>query len=387
MPPLTWTGHYVDGRCAAARRVTVEATADALVMTRGDGVSIRWAYDRIRRTQGTYDHEHVRLEHGTDPAAALVMDDQRFLTVLRERAPHLVPVLHDPARRALRAVLTILAGVIALVAAGLLYRWGIPGLARFALPYVPIAWERQIGEQVVEHLAPETGRCTEAYRTHLIQSLLTRLTMTVPENPYGAIRLLIVDEPMINAFAAPGGSIVVFRGLLEKTESPEQLAGVLAHELQHIYQRHTTRAILEQGSTSLLLAAVSGDLTGAATLALNSARTLGALQYSRTHEAEADAAGMKMLIAAGIDPQGMVEFFTIMSKDGNDDQGMLGYLSTHPSHADRIRTLARLVGNAVGRGRPLLPGLDWAYVRSICQVPHRPASDQPTADIRPRLSS
>ena len=130
-------------------------------------------------------------------------------------------------------------------------------------------------------------------------------------SPY-RIRLSIVDAPAINAFAAPGGQVVILRGLLEKTASPEQLAGVLAHELQHVYQRHTTRAILEQTATTFLLSAISGDLSGGLAWGLEGARTMGSLHYNRTHEREADVEGLRMMQAARLDPAAMISFYEVM---------------------------------------------------------------------------
>lgn len=380
MPPTLWTGRYLDGRSAATHQVAVDPTPEGLVITHADGTSVRWAYDQIRQTQGSYQGEQVRLEHGREPAAALVVLDQRFLTALRAQAPRLVSVIHDPSRRHLRLRLILLAAAMALVVLGVFYRWGIPGLASAVTPYVPTAWEQRLGEAVMAHLAPEKDRCIDPYRTAVIRSLLTRLTETVPNSPYGSIQLHVVNEPIVNAFAAPGGYVVVFRGLLEKTETPEQLAGVLAHELQHIYRRHTTRTILEQASSDLLLAAVSGDATGAAAIALDSARSLGALRYSRGHEEEADREGMTMLLAAGIDPKGMVEFVEIMSKDPEPDAGILRYLTTHPSHEDRIQILTGLAGDRLGSGQPLLPHLDWTFVRRVCQAAEQQRSDDAVAD-------
>lgn len=361
-----WTGRLLDGQSAAAHPVALDLAADALIITRTDGSSLRWLYPDIRRTHGAYDGEQVRLEHGDEPAAALVIRDQRFLTVLRGRAPGLVAAMHDPTRRTWRFTITLLAAVATLAIVGALYRWGIPGLAAVVTPYVPVEWEQRLGESVVAELAPEGERCTDSYRTQAIHSLLTRLSAAAPAGPYGEIHFYLVDKPIVNAFAAPGGHVVVFRGLLEKTESPEQLAGVLAHELQHIYKRHTTRMLLEQTSTGLLLAAVSGDLAGAATIALDSARTLGALQYNRAHEEEADTEGLRLLIAAGIDPQGMVDFFKVLGGEQGHDPGIFRYLSTHPSHNDRVQTLTRLAGPRLGQGTPLLPGLEWTNIRRAC---------------------
>ncbi len=384
MPTTIWTGRYLDGRSAATHPVRVEPGAAGLLITKVDGSSLEWPYEEITRTQGTYDGEHIRLEHGAEPIAAVVITDQRFLTALRRRAPALVPVIHDPTKRSLRLKLTIVAAVLTIAITGVIYRWGIPGFATVVTPYVPVSWEQRLGHDVVTEFAPEEDRCTDPYRTHIIESLLTKLTATVPDNPYGTIHFQIVDEPIVNAFAAPGGYVVVFRGLLEKTETPEQLAGVLAHELQHIFKRHTTRAILEQTSTSLLVAAVSGDLTGAATLALDSARTLGALQYSRSHEAEADAEGMKMLVAAGIDPKGMIEFFQIMNQNSHGEAGLLKYLSTHPTHDDRVQTLTQLAGASMGTGEKLLPGLEWTAIRNVCKFNKRPPHNAESSTPEPR---
>jgi beta-barrel assembly-enhancing protease len=379
MATTTWTGRYLDGRSAVAQRVTIEPRTESLRITREDGSVLNWTYHEVRCTQGTYDGEQIRLEYGTNPTAALVIANQRFLTALRIQAPHVIDAIHDPTKRRLRLHLTVAAALLTLVITGIIYQWGIPGLASVVTPHVPTAWEQRLGRDVVDQFAPEKDRCTDPYRKQVIESMLTKLVATVPNNPYGAIHFHIVDEPIVNAFAAPGGYVVVFRGLLEKTETPEQLAGVLAHELQHIFKRHTTRAILEQTSTSLLIAAVSGDVTG---VALDSARTLGALRYGRVHETEADREGLKMLLAAGIDPKGMIEFFHIMDKGTHGDTGgWWRYLSTHPTHDDRIQNLTKLAGSSVGQGQTLLPGLEWSAIRNICTLkrgmPTKPAFSTP----------
>src|SRR5207302_1800985 len=107
-----------------------------------------------------------------------------------------------------------------------------------------------------------------------------------------------VDDGTVNAFAVPGGQVVLLRGLVERTRTPEELAGVLAHELQHVIQRHATRLLLQHASTGLVLVAVSGDITGAMAYGIESARMLGTLRYSRHLESEADVEGLRMLLAA-----------------------------------------------------------------------------------------
>lgn len=248
-----------------------------------------------------------------------------------------------------------------------LYRWGIPGMAAVATPYVPFAWEDQLGREVIEHLAPEARQCHDPDRLRKLDQVVQALTTTRPASPYH-IRLSVVDAPAVNAFATPGGRVVILRGLLEKTASPEQLAGVLAHELQHVYQRHTTRAILEQTATTFLLTAISGDLSGGLAWGLEGARTMGTLHYSRTHEREADVEGLRMLQAARLDPAAMVAFYEIMHNDVEAHAGPPDFLSTHPDMGERLATLISLAGPPPAHPITLLPGENWKDIRTLCRL-------------------
>jgi predicted Zn-dependent protease len=144
------------------------------------------------------------------------------------------------------------------------------------------------------------------------------------------------------------------------------LAGVLAHEVQHVLKRHTTRAIIQHASTGLLVAAIAGDVTGAVTFALEGARVVAALGYSRRAEEEADVDGLRMLMEAGIDPAGMVAFFERVLGRESGPEGGWQYLSTHPATRGRVERLKGLVANGVPPTRPLLGAHDWAQVKRIC---------------------
>jgi hypothetical protein len=218
--PKTWNARYLDGRSAARHRATVRPRASGLEIAMEQGTGVLWPYDQIRLTQGAYAGEHIRLEHGADCPEVIVVADPAFLTELRQRAPHLAPHVHDPAHRRLRVKLTVLAGVAAIGIAGALYLWGIPGLAMVVAPHVPVAWEERLGQEVIETLAPENKQCRDPYRLRMINQIAETLIATAPGNPY-TFRVYVVDHRMVNAFAAPGGHIVVFRGLLEQTWTPE----------------------------------------------------------------------------------------------------------------------------------------------------------------------
>ncbi len=362
-----WAGYYLDGKTAARQQVTVHTSAHALLITCEDGHQMTWPYGAIRQTQGAYKGEPVRLEYGAEPAQALVISDSGFLYTVHEAAPTQTTHLHNPLNREVRVRLTYVAAVAVIVIGGVLYLWGIPGLASVIAPRVPVEWETRLGEAVIEQLAPSSARCIDPPRTETLDRIVAAL-MGQTQSPY-TMHVIVVRDPKINALALPGGIIVVFSGLLERTETPGQFAGVLAHELQHILKRHTTRAIIEQASTSLLLAVIGGDFSGAMAYGLEGARTLGRLQYSRQFEDEADAQGMRMLLEAGIDPQDMIAFYQIMKeKSPNPSGGVWAYFSTHPSTEDRIDRLTSLSNAASTKPATFLPDVDWTRTRALCRA-------------------
>ncbi len=248
---------------------------------------------------------------------------------------------------------------------------GIPALAALAAPRVPVAWEEGLGRSAMGYLAPQELVCGDPRLRQALDPIVTRLAAAAPASPY-TFRLVVVNQPQVNALAAPGGYIVVYRGLLERTRSPEELAGVLAHEMQHVIQRHATQALIQHTSTGLLLAALTGDMTGPLVYGLQSARVLGQLQYSRRAESQADVEGLKMLQAARIDPGGMVRFFEALAKADRQPAMLLKYLSTDPSPIDRIERLKALAAATPGQPVPLLPVTDWNNVKRLCEAPGPP---------------
>ncbi len=362
-----WEGFYLDGRTAARQRARVQLMGTGLEILTESGAHLWWPYAEIRQTQGSYAGEQVRLERGGELPEALLLPDAGVLGALHRVAPESARRFHDPGRRRLRVPLVVGAGLAALGVAAALYLWAIPLLASGLASQVPVSWEEQLGKTVVEQLAPAEKRCTEADALRQLDRIARKLAAAVPESPY-TVRVFVVDRSAVNAFAAPGGYIVVFRGLIDRAESPEELAGVLAHELQHIVRRHVTRSLFQHASTGLLLTAVTGDVTGVLAYGIEVARTLGSLRYSRRSEEEADAEGLRTLRAAGIDPAGMIAFFESLRRTGRELPDALAYLSTHPATGERIARLRELAAAPGGRPAPVLTPDEWAALKTICRT-------------------
>lgn len=364
-------GHYLDGQSARRQLAKIRLTQTGLQIDIENGTTISWPYNEIRQTQGFYTGEQIRLERGEETPETLLISDTDFLTDLHRLSPDWSNRFHNPATRKIRLKLTVLAAIGAIGVSIILYLWGIPALAALLTPYVPVSWEEQLGKGVIAQLAPPEIQCTEPTRKEKIDQILTTLTDTLPSHPY-SFQVYITNKRMLNAFAAPGGYIVIFRGVLDETNTPEELAGVLAHEVQHVLQRHTTRTLLQHASTGLLLAALTGDVGGAMAFGLESARTVEILRHSRRNEEEADREGMRMLVAAGIDPEGMVSFFELVKRKGMESPDFMKYLSTHPSTDDRIERLKQMAARSQRKPQKLLEGYDWSDIVNICEKHRAP---------------
>jgi predicted Zn-dependent protease len=365
MSTTTWAGYYLDGKSPIRQPAHITISPERLDITTDAGHVFHWPFEAIQQTQGSYADEPVRLER-ISTLEAIVISSSDVLTELHNRSTRKQWHVHDPAQRSNRVRWTVIAAVTAIGLAFLLYRWGIPTLSVVVASSVPITWEQRIGEQVIEYVAPHELRCTDPYRTQLIMSILTSLTDAAPKSPY-KFHLYLVDTPVVNALAAPGGHIVVYRGLLERTESPEQLAGVLAHEVQHVLRRHSTRMITEQILTGILLSTVAGDFSSAMTYGLQSAQVVGQLQYSQAHETEADEEGIRLVMKAGLIPEEMIKFYRIMGEAHEGETGMLDYLSSHPHMKQRIARLEAIASESRTGTRHLLTNVDWKVVRGACR--------------------
>lgn len=361
----SWQGHYFDGRTTARHPVTIVLAPSGLELSVADGSNAFWPYREITQTQGEYHNEPVRLERGRPIPEAVVVDDPAFLDALRHFSREHARQFAGPRHRASLVRFILLAGAasVALIAGLLL--WGIPALTELVTPLIPTSWEIALGESVVPQLAPAGRRCTDGRLRASVDALVARLAAARSDSPYRP-HVTIVDGPVFNAFAAPGGQIVVYRKMLQATETPEELAGVLAHELQHIYLRHAMKALVRDLSIAAIVGAVFGDVSGIGAFAVQAARTMTTLHYSRETESEADREGLGLLRAARIDPAGMVRFFETLKKH-TDGAELPAYLSTHPDTDERLAEMKALAAAAPVQAEPLLPNVKWGEVKKRCR--------------------
>ena len=363
----TWHGQYFDGHSPMAHRVSIDITATGLTIQGISNQAILWPYKDLQQTQGGYQGEEVRLERRGPHHELLVLDNADFLTALHKLAPREVSHLHNPNTRTRRIWLTAAAGILAIPLIWLVYAKGVPALAGPLTSLIPYSWEQQLGGALIEEIAPADEQCSDPRLVEKTNALIHALVSTVGTVPY-TFRIAIVDKPILNALALPGGYIIIFRGLLENTETPEELTGVLAHEIQHVLQRHGMRLLVQNMTLGLIIGALTGDVSGIMAFVFEGAHVLQSLSYSRGAEEEADRKGMALLLAAGINPEGMLSFFEYLREQHGEKNhdSLWRYLSTHPPAGDRVAKLQEQVHKANQPVHSLFPLDDWQQITNLC---------------------
>lgn len=219
--------------------------------------------------------------------------------------------------------------------------WAIPRLFRGAVDAsvaaMPYSVDEAIGEQVFGVLQVGEEVTDEAVRG-AIQAILDRLapTSALLEAQF---QFKVVDREEVNAFALPGGYLVVFTGLILEAEGPDQVAGVLAHEMAHVTLRHGLERIAHQVGLWTAASLLFGDVDALTSIAVRIFSEASANDYSRDQETEADLEGTRMLIEARVDPSGLASFFSMLEREHGDVPESLGWLSTHPQHEARVAAI------------------------------------------------
>lgn len=246
-----------------------------------------------------------------------------------------------------------------IIAASLLIIFvSFPLLSGLVAPLVPDRVQEPVGAAMVESVANEYPMCSGEEGLAALESLAGRLAAT-SEADETKFRIFVSSDEMLNAFAAPGGYIVIYRSIIDSAEGPDEVAGVLAHEMGHLVEDHPAKGLVEAlgyGAFGLLVPMSDGE---SAVIA----KTLLTTHYSRDDELEADEVGVALLNEAGIDSRGLIAFFERLQANGNEIRGALEFLSTHPSGDTRTKRLQ----DKVVEGSVALDEKQWAALQNICE--------------------
>ena len=296
----------------------------------------------------------------------LFSEDPQLPAAVRAQAtPDVLRRLHEieeqarkKARRAGLAWAAFLGVCVLLVGGGV---FGLRYAARASVSLLPKSLDEKLGQLALENMDLGGRRVHDPVLVDGLRVISERLRAADAGRGF-APKLHVVEAETVNAFALPGGAIVVYTGLVRAAERPEQLAAVLAHELSHVARRHGMHRIAQTVGVVGTIQLVFGDVSGlsAAVLALLREGTINA--YSREQEREADTDAISSMARAQLDPGALADFFALLQRREPTLPSALSWLGTHPDLGERIATVRRNT-NALPKSRPRPLELDWAAMQ------------------------
>lgn len=194
--------------------------------------------------------------------------------------------------------------------------------------------EEKIGELYVEAIQQNETTITVDSLHKPIQDIID---LILEENDLELdVKLHVIDKDMINAFAIPDNNMILFTGLIKECESPEELAGVLGHEIAHMQKNHVMKKLIKEIGLSVLISMASG---GNSNMIQETLKSLTSSAYDRSLESEADITSVSYLQNAKIDPKPFADFLFRLSLEENQSMQSLQLMSSHPASEERAKTI------------------------------------------------
>lgn len=357
-------GVYYDGKSAKRNPVRVSIVGtDLEIRDEENNVLARWPFADLQATVEGTKTGALRIIHIAIEDAVLIATNAELVGRIRTFLPTKPrkQYTHGFSARHVAAVLAVT------VLAGALIYFTLPKLAQPIAALVPLEWEQSLGERVLASIPGTENSCHGPAGVEALSNLTARLG-AVMELPY-PVKVSVAQLELENAFATPGGFIVIGNSLLVEMESPNELAGVLAHEMAHIAERHPmSRAVRVMGLSLIFEMLVGGDSGLTDTLA-QGAGILLMFSHSRDDERMADDISLDALKQAEIQTDGLAAFFDRLEKKyAHLENGSLGavmaWLRTHPSFAERRQSAA--VKPSATKLQAAMSDQEWTALKSIC---------------------
>ena len=324
---------YYSGKNSIAHKAILRFYSTNWVLTytdyfTGETVDVTWGLDQIHTAQvlagvtlfkyGIFPHQSIEYSN----ELLNVKIRAHYPTVLFDKADMFIETMNF--KRIALVVVTMVAFV------GCSYLYFIPFIAVQVVENLPSTYDEQLGEYVYEQLSENL--VIDSFETVLVNEYAQKINF----NTTYPIQIHVVKDQTVNAFALPGGHIVVYEGILQKMQHKEELAALLAHEVSHVNHRHSIKAIAKSLSSYLFLSIITSDVNGITSVIVSNADMFNSLTYSRSLEEEADTEGLKILYDNKIDQRGFIYLFETLQKENKGGIGAIELISTHPLTEDRI---------------------------------------------------
>ena len=246
---------------------------------------------------------------------------------------------------------------------GFLYFYGVD----IAVGMIPYKVDEKLGNTIF-HASLDTLVQSETVAPEVqieVEKIFQSLLDALEKKPF-AFAVRVVPSSQVNAYALPGGKIVVYTGLLKKVESPEEVAGVLAHEIIHATKRHGMKKMVQHiGMNILIYTLIGNDLSTASDLLLENSKEFLGLNYSRSMENEADGLGFALLKKAGIHPKAFQSFLKKLPDRDSSLPAAAEWFSTHPLTQKRISQIDQMLEKDMEGFEEKPLDVNWQSVQSV----------------------
>jgi Zn-dependent protease with chaperone function len=353
---------FYDGESARRRTVSLKFTASSLDIHEGGEWIASWPTGAVRRKDAPDGVLRLTCDGGPSLARLDVTDPADQAAI---RANCLRLEGKESKERTGRILFWSIAAAASIV---LCVVFLIPLFAEKLTPLIPPSVEKRFGTAVDNQVKALLGDkvCSEKPGVAALQLLTERLKKAKGHDI--DLDIAVLESKIPNAIALPGGRIYVFEALLDKAQSADELAGVLAHEIGHVSNRDGLRKMIQSGGTSYLLGLLFGDVTGGGAIVFASRYLLDSAHSREAETAADDFAGQTML-ALGRPAHPMALLLKRIEGDEDDEEGneskFPAFLSTHPVTDQRLKALEKLVPSKPGE--PLLTQEEWRALKEICK--------------------
>lgn len=350
------SARYYDGVRAEPHNVTLNIGRHAFfIIIPSLTTTLEWDYTNVVLVEKPESGRPLIISNRIETGVRLIVPDASLYDALAQKIPK-----QNAPRISISTSAKSLAmwAALAVAVLGGLYGFA-PQLSAPLAKSFPRAWEERLGTYVVDALTSEKPTCTGAEGVLALQKLVQILGAS------SYVSAKVIKENELNAFAAPGGKIVLFSKLVETAETPEELAGVLAHEMGHVEERHPTQGLVRGVGLNLVFTMLFGGAGNSSTTA-SIAGTLLQLKYSRAFEREADSIAVQKLRHANIDNRGIVTFFARLQAEHMGLEGLLSYISSHPANSERMKAVPQ--DKHAARYTPALTKAEWEALKQICKT-------------------
>ena len=341
----SFNGWYQEWSGAEKQSISLMVLEDYLqIGFIGTDKRIRWKYAAVN-VSVAYDSSSTEIRHVSDPGRVEVAGRYAYDRIQLRMDKSQLPWHKRPKAKEWIRNSGLFLGLIALIL--LIYSLAVPFLAEKLASTVSVETEHTLGDGVYEALS--SGYQVDSTRTREIIAFFEAMKIPSAYN----IRLVVVKSSELNAFALPGGRIVVYSALLDKMKSAPELAALLAHEFTHVDRRHATKSIFRKLGSQVFLGLVFGKVGTVSGVLVDHADELRSLTYSRTLEKEADLKGLQLLTERGIDSQGFIDLFSRLDAEGSS-ASIPEFMASHPDLENRIAYIKETSKGVKAKPQPVL---------------------------------